>query len=172
MTPEDKRIILELVHAPGKPPSATQEDILQHFGTRDGKTLGLKLLRNATERRDAADIEYAMIVSSVFGFDLDHLDLLRQLSTSDWHYKHEDVVSALGELKTPAAVDALYNATQWIPEYLEFDDSRALATKAIWALGGTPGPEAEQALNRLLESDDEILRESSEKQLERRRNKK
>ena len=69
----------------------------------------------------------------------DHLDLLVQLASADWHHKHEDVVSALGQLRSPAAVEALYHAAWWVPDYLDFDESRALAVKAIWALGGTPG---------------------------------
>ncbi|MFD5103330.1 hypothetical protein [Streptomyces albidochromogenes] len=36
-------------------------------------------------------------------------------------------------------------ATRWIPEYLDFDEFRALAVKAIWALGAIPGPEARDA---------------------------
>jgi HEAT repeat protein len=89
-------------------------------------------------------------------------------SSANWHHKHEDAASALGKLRTPGAVDALYEMTQWVPEYLDFEESRALATKAIWALAGTPGPEAEQALTRLIGSDDEIVRVGAEAQLKRR----
>ncbi|HXR70550.1 HEAT repeat domain-containing protein, partial [Actinocrinis sp.] len=70
--------------------------------------------------------------------------------------------------KSPETVDALYHATQWIPEYLDFDEARALAHKAIWALGGTPGPEATAALTRLLTDEDESLHEAAAKQLRRR----
>jgi len=54
------------------------------------------------------------------------------------------------------------------PDYLDYDESRALARKAIWAIGKTPGPAAEQALVRLSRSEDDILREEAEHQLDRR----
>ena len=31
-----------------------------------------------------------------FGLTMDHLDLLIQLASADWHHKYEDVVLALG----------------------------------------------------------------------------
>lgn len=77
-------------------------------------------------------------------------------------------MSALGRLRSPAAVDVLYGAARWIPDYLEFDESRALAVKAIWALGSTPGPEAERALKQLLSADNEIVREEASAQQARR----
>ncbi len=77
-------------------------------------------------------------------------------------------MSALGQLRAPAAVDALYHAAWWVPDYLDFDESRALAVKAIWALGGTPGDEAEQALKQLVSAEDEIVREVGRAQLDRR----
>jgi HEAT repeat protein len=168
MTPEDERVVLSLVTVPGRGQAGSPEEVLRHFGTADGHQLGLDLLRDAVDRQDGLDVELALIVCATFGFTPDHLDLLLGLASADWHCKHEDVVSALGELRTQAAVDALFQATQWVPEYLDYDDSRALATKAIWALGGTPGPEAQRALERLLGSDSEIVRETAAQQLQRR----
>ncbi|MGK3204325.1 hypothetical protein [Amycolatopsis sp. MEPSY49] len=112
----------------------------------------------------------AFIACRAFGVDftVDHLELLRQLSAADWHRKHEDVITALAEMRAPEAVDVLYRATQWIPKYLEFDENRALAVKAIWALGNTPGNEAEASLVRLLGSDSEVLQKEARRQLERR----
>jgi hypothetical protein len=51
---------------------------------------------------------------------------------------------------------------------LEYDDNRALAVKAIWALGKIPGSEAEIKLQILARSDNEILRKAASGQLERR----
>lgn len=93
--------------------------------------------------------------------------------SEEWHRKHEDVVTALGQLRTPAAVDALrhrrllYRENQWVPADLDFDDSRALATKAVWALGGTPSDEAERALMRLLDAESQLVRDGARRQLAR-----
>ncbi|MEU4343086.1 HEAT repeat domain-containing protein [Nocardia sp. NPDC023852] len=170
MTPEDEKVILGLVYNPSSQKRVgSAEEVLRHFGTSDGRELGLALLKEAAENRDADGVELALIVSSEFGLTMDYLDTLMQLSSADWHYMHEAVVSRLGQLRTSAAVDALYRAATWIPDYLEYDENRALATKAIWALGDTPGPESEAALVRLRESDSPIVRRGAEAQLGRRK---
>lgn len=168
MTPEDRAAVMSLVAVPGRGRAGSPEEVLRHFGADDGQTLGLGLLRNAVDRQDGLDVEMALIVCAAFRFTMDHLDLLAQLATADWHHKHEDVVSALGQLRSPVAVDALYHAAWWIPDYLDYDESRALAIKAIWALGGTPGSEAEQALKQLASAESEIVREAALSQLSRR----
>ena len=92
-----------------------------------------------------------------------------ELAFAPWHFKHEDVVTALGQLKSPKAVEGLQAATKWIPEYLDFDESRALAVKAIWALGCIEGPDADAALRELMNDPDPILAESAAGQVKRRR---
>lgn len=160
---------MSLVTVPGRGQPSPPEAVLRYFGTTDGQQLGLDLLREALRRRDEQDTEMALIVCFTFGFTSDHLQPLLELSAADWHKKHEDVVWALRGLHTPAAVPAFVHATRWIPDYLDFDENRALARKAIHALGTTPGHEAEQALTELTQSDDELLRDTAERVLERRR---
>jgi hypothetical protein len=169
VTPDDRAAVMSLVIVPGRGRKGSPEELLRHFGTDDGQALGLSLLRDAVDRQDGLDVEMALVVCAVFGFTTDHLDPLLKLASADWHHKHEDVVSALGRLQSPAAVDALYHAAWWIPGYLDFDENRALAVKAIWALGGTPGAEAEQALRQLLGTESEIVREAASAQLKRRK---
>ena len=55
--------------------------------------------------------------------------------------------------KDADTLESLYKATQWVPKYLDYDDSRALAVKAIWAIGNIPGPEADNYLQQLTGSD-------------------
>jgi HEAT repeat protein len=102
-----------------------------------------------------------------FGFSDAHLELLMTLALADWHQRHEDVASALGELRSPASVGALVHLAEWVPGYLEFDDARALAVKAIWALGGIGGEEARGALASLASSPSRIVAESAVAQLEK-----
>jgi HEAT repeat protein len=77
------------------------------------------------------------------------------------------VASAPGDLKTPAAVDALLHLATWVPAHLDFDDARALAVKAIWALGGMADDSAKAALESLTSSDNEIVAENAVAQLQR-----
>jgi hypothetical protein len=169
VTPEDRRVISSLMVIPVRGPGCSPEEVLRHFGTTDGSALGFYLLRGAVDRQDGLDVEMALIVCFTFGFTMDHLDPLLHLASADWHHKHEDVVSALGLLRAPGAVNALYDAAWWIPDYLDFDESRALAVRAIWALGCTPGAEAGQALKRLLSAEDEVVRATASAQLARRK---
>jgi HEAT repeat protein len=168
LTPDQRSAIRALVVVPGRATTGSPADVLDQFGTADGRALGLALLRDAVDRQDGSDTELALIVCYTFGFTPDHLDLLVRLTSADWHHKHEDVVRALGKLRSPAAVDALQEMAQRVPDYLDFDENRGLAVKAIRALGDTPGPEAEQALTALLGSDSEVVRDAARQQLDRR----
>jgi hypothetical protein len=166
---ERDEVIMSLGFVPGRGRKGSPEDVLRYFGVTDGPRLGLDLLRNALQRRDGRDVEMALLVCFTFGFTPDHLQPLLELSFADWHTRHEDVVSALQDLNTPAAVPAFVHATRWIPTYLDWDDNRALAKKAIHALGKAPGLEAEQALMQLIvDYDDEVLRETARRVLKRR----
>ncbi|MFD5094060.1 HEAT repeat domain-containing protein [Amycolatopsis thailandensis] len=164
-------LIFSLMRMPGVGRAAEPDEVLRHFGDSDGKALGVRLLRQSFESRERREVEAAVVVCFSFGISDDHIEPLLRLFYEDWHVKHEDVVTLLGRLKTNLAVDALYLATEWVPDYLDYDESRALATKAIWGLGEIAGPEAEQALTRALDSDCEIVREGAQAQLERRRRK-
>ncbi len=170
MTPDQRRLVLSLAITPTGGPDLSHADFLRQFGASDGRQLGLDLLRDAVARKDGVDAEMALIVGAAFGGPTpEHLAPLIVLASADWHVTHEDVVTALGRLRSPEAVDVLYAATQWVPEYLEFDEDRMLARKAIRALGSIPGEAAERALQRVVGSADDILRRRAEEQLERRR---
>jgi hypothetical protein len=93
---------------------------------------GLHLLERAVAKRCTDDVEGALFVCSKFGFTPEHLPFLLELASADWHHSHEDVVWYLGDYQGPEVVNALIRATEWIPEYLDSDESRALARKAVW----------------------------------------
>ncbi|MEW1914381.1 HEAT repeat domain-containing protein [Kitasatospora sp. NPDC085895] len=169
MTPDEQDLVLGLAIAPGEGPTRTLDEVLVHFGESDGAALALRLLRDAMERRDADDVEMALIVHGAADASVEKfLDPLIELFPADWHRKHEDVVSMLGKLRSPKTVPTLVEATRRVPEYLEFDECRALAVKAIWALGGIPGAEPREALEGLRDAENEIIRENAVKQLARR----
>jgi hypothetical protein len=167
MTPEERSRVLALVVAPGRRRPVAPEEFLRCFGVSDGVVLGLDLLRDAIERRDPVDVELALIVCFTFGFSGDHLEPLVKLAFANWHERHEDVATALGRIGSPGSVDALVHLAEWVPAYLEFDDARALATKAISALGSIGGDEAYQALESLSGSTSDVVAETARAQIER-----
>jgi len=78
------------------------------------------------------------------------------------------VASALDGLRTPGAVGALSHLTEWVADYLAWDEDRGLARKAVWGLAKPPGPEAERALRLLLDDPDEHMRAYAAKRQSRR----
>jgi HEAT repeat protein len=145
----------------------SNEQFLREFGAADGMALGLDLLGDAVGRREPVDVELALVVCFRFGFTDGHLQPLLTLAFADWHQRHEDVASALGELRSPASVDALEHLVRWIPAYLESDEARPLAVKAIWALGGISSEAARRALTSIADSPCSILAEAAVAQLQR-----
>jgi HEAT repeat protein len=167
MSPEERSLIRSLYVVPGGRQLLLSDEFPRQSGVPDGIALGLGLLQDAVERRDPADVELALVVGFRFGFSDGHLPPLVVLAFADWHQRHEDVAMALGKLRSPAAIDALVHLAQWVPFYLEFDDSRALAVKAIWALGGPGGDEAHSALKSLAGSECSIVAENAVAQLQK-----
>ncbi len=173
MTPDQRKLCRDLiVHPPAlHMRTISKDEFLRQFpASVDRGKLASRILEEAFEAKDADDLQCALIIGFTFGFAPEHKGVLCSLLDVDWHYSHEDVVTALETWPSPDTVDALFRATQWIPKSLEYDDNRALAVKAIWALGKIPGAEAKTKLEALAHSDNTILRKTAEKQLERRDN--
>ncbi|WP_414942937.1 hypothetical protein [Amycolatopsis sp. cmx-11-32] len=168
MTPEEHDLIFSLVTVPGRETVGSQDDILRHYETADGRALGLRLLQNSVADKSSVDLEAALIVCNAFGVGMEHYGLLAGLVSADWHQQHESAVAMIGSLRIPESVSVLRHAAIWVPDYLDWDENRALATKAIWALGGTPGLEAKNVLLELYDIGDEIVREEAKGQLIRR----
>lgn len=167
----ERQAIMSLAYVPGRGRSGSLEDVLRLFNSSDPCSLGISLLEDAARRRDPIDLEMAFILCGVTGvkFEIEQLALLLELARSEWHKRHEEVVSALGQLASPLAIPALVEMVQWVPSYLESDENRALASRAIREIGKIPGSEAVHALQLIAESGSEILRTRSEHQLQRRK---
>jgi len=169
MTTEERDLCMDLVSGPFRPKGRiSKEEFLRRFpsAVEQGR-LAARLLEEACKNRNADDLRCAFVIGFKFGFSPEQLDSLPPLLDADWHYDHEDIVSILDDLRSPALVDALYRATQWVPKYLDFDDTRALAGKAIWALGNIGNDEAKERLRAVAHSGDPVLREDAEYQLKR-----
>ena len=169
MTEDQQKLCRGLITFPNASPRVSKPDFLRRFpsAVAHGK-LAPGWLEGAYERRSAGDLSCALRVGFVFGFAPEHRETFQRLIDEDWHTSHEDVVSALVNLPTVDNVEALFRATQWVPAYLEFDDNRALAVKAIWGLGAIPDAKAKAKLEILAYSENDILRTNAIKQLERR----
>lgn len=148
----------------------SEEEFLGEVGIAraDATGFALRTLEEAYSHKNADDVEYGLYIGFRFGFATESMDVLIRLSDAEWHRRHEDVVTALDELGETRAVEALYRAALAVHPYLEYDDSRALAGKAIWALGRLGDATADQKLRLLAESGDPVVRADAQKQLYRR----
>ncbi|WP_271565717.1 hypothetical protein [Bradyrhizobium sp. CCBAU 11386] len=169
MTPEQRRLCRDLMIEPSGKRRVSKEDFVSRFPSAlQQDKLAFDLLDDAQRTQNAEELQCALIVGFTFGFCVQHKDILVDLANAGWHHSHEDIVSALENWPSGETVDALFQATQRVPKYLEFDDNRALAVKAIWAIGKVPGALAEARLVELSRSHDSVLRMNAMKQLERR----
>lgn len=168
MTPEEKALIHSLVNGRRTGPPLSKSEFLERYKEDDGTALAERLITNAVREKDSETLELSLIVGFVFGVSDELVDPLSEAVAEDWHYSHENIVSMLDRLRTPAAIPAFIYAARHVPDYLDFDDARALAVKAIWGLGNLPAPEAEEALHSLLDSSNEVVDRNVRGQLERR----
>jgi len=146
----------------------TPENFLKELGTHEApEKISLKILEEAFRERSAADVEYGLGVGFKLGISSEYKELLQRLFDAQWHHSHEDVISALDTLRDPELVDVFYTATQVIPTYLKFDENRALAMKAIWALGRIGTDKAHRKLREISTSPISRLRSAALEQLER-----
>lgn len=170
MTPEEQALVFRLAASTAHGPQITREDFKARVGINEPTEWALLQLEDAIRRRDSDDAEAALLVSGFFGFDRRWIPIYQELLQSDWHHLHEDAAETLGQFRDPSSVPSLVHAAHHVPEYLEYDEARSLASKAIHSLGKIPGPEAEAALHALLLThEDRPLRETVQRVLDRRR---
>jgi hypothetical protein len=172
MTPAEQSLCSALGRTPQHPSGRiSKEEFVQRFPAAViNGALSTELLREAVRERSSTDLGCALTIGFMFGFAPEQSEILAPLIEADWHKSHENIVHALDDIgrHDRNVLDALYKATQWVPKYLGYDDTRALASKAIWAIGKFSSPESDRYLRELASSDDPILREDAQEQVERR----
>ncbi len=132
----------------------------------DPSSLIIFCLQESYEERSPDGVDRAMLLGYSFQFTTSHVEILCKLAFADWHFKHEEIARALDIIRDPCAIDALEYLARTKYPYLEYDDSRALAVKAIWALGNLGSI---ITLGRLVSDDDSIVRDAALSQLHRLR---
>ncbi|EFM09168.1 conserved hypothetical protein [Paenibacillus curdlanolyticus YK9] len=128
----------------------------------------IQLLEEAYENREADDVDYALFVGFTFDvFTEDVVAVLCKLIESSWHYQHENIAMILQRLKSPESIPYLYRTALMKFNYLDFDESYALAVKCIWALGDINTIESREKLQLLAQSENDVIRSNATKQLTR-----
>ncbi|MFL6332847.1 MAG: hypothetical protein ACJ754_05815 [Pyrinomonadaceae bacterium] len=122
-------------------------------------------LDGAIQAKDGERVELALNECFRAGLAQEHVPALIGLLGQSWHSRHEDVVSALQQLKDDRAVDALYEEAHASYEYLEYDEFYGLARKCTWALADIGTPEAKAKLEVLAREDNELVAGYARKRL-------
>lgn len=165
MTQQERNLCQRLLDG-----SMSKEDFLCEFPQAvSNGNLARRLLDEAILTKDARDLNCAMIIGFHFGFGKGSARVLSKLIDAEWHFSHEDVVDALDTLRVPEYAHSLFRATEWVPKYLQFDERRALAVKASWALWRLRTEESRRLLEKLSRSDDSILRDTATMLLNKKR---
>ena len=171
LTRDQEHLLVEAAMGSDRDRLAVREKLLASLGLSAGapaQVFAREYIERAVESRNADDFEWGLTLAFHFGFAPELKPLLREQIDQTWHKRHEDLVQALDwEFQDPENAPAFYRATQFVPDYLEFDETRALAVKAIWGLGNIGGEEATAMLQQLAASDIEPIRDNARKQLKR-----
>jgi hypothetical protein len=123
-------------------------------------------LTAAAESGDADVIEDWMNHGFEIGFRPSFTPVLIALLGQTAHHRHEDVVSAIQDLKDPRAVDALYSAVFVEHEYLAYDEFFGLARKCTWALADIGTPSARNRLEVLTQHEHRLIARYAKKRLD------
>ena len=103
----------------------------------------------AIRAEDADRFEFAVRSAFTAGLPPDLADVFAEALLMPWHTRHEDLVSALQKMKSPASVEALFAVATTRHAYLEYDEFFGLARKCTWALADIGTPLARQRLDEL-----------------------
>lgn len=156
MNDNERKLILELGLD-----KITEDEFTEKFSVdiRSNPDYVEKLLICAYNEKNADDVEYSLTVAYKFNLITErYVDILCKLLESSWHYRHEDIAKILQSMKSPSSIEYLYRTALTKFEYLEYDNSYALARKCMWALGDIGTDKAIERLKLLANSEDEELR--------------
>lgn len=128
-----------------------------------------KGLETAYEKKDVENIEdflYLIFKFEVFN-NKAYANILNKLLISDWHYKHEDIVTLLQKISSEKSIKYLYDAIELHPEYLEWDDNYAFEVKCVRAIYHIGMEKSYSYLEELCEHPNAVIREMAQRQLKK-----
>ena len=147
MTQKERELIRQLIKK-----SVTKEYFLENFTVNvlDNSNYIKQLLEIAYDEKEAYDVDYLLHVGFTFKlFAEEYIEILCKLIQSIWHEQHENIAGIFQFLKSPQSIESLYKTAITQFEYLDYDESYALAVKCIWALGDINTIESKKKLEPL-----------------------
>lgn len=127
----------------------------------------LKQLYSARDSLNPDDVEDAINSAWSTGLKRDYTPVLLELLKIPDHYRHEDIVNALQELKAPVSIDTLYETATSKLNYYISDSEFPLARKCIWALADIGTPESKLMLKKLSQFPDPEVASHAKKRVKK-----
>lgn len=166
MKKEEKNLIKKLMSD-----SISKEEFLLQFPLRIGteRHYFLDKIEKVHRQKNADDLDDLLFLCFSFElFDGEYVLILCKLLIENWHHSHEDIVMLLQSLRDPRSTESLYQAATMKFEYLNYDDTYALAVKCCWALGDINTDLSREKLKILAKSDNKIIKDNAIFQLNRK----
>lgn len=132
----------------------TFEELDEFFGNNsiDRSELIIELLNESLADKNGDAVEYLVYAADKNGVNESFVNVLCELLDvrEDWQYKHEDIATLLGKVRSPKSVPCLYRLAN---EY-ETSDIHSIPLKAMWSLRLIGTAQAEESLKTLCNSSD------------------
>ena len=127
----------------------------------------LLAIKKAISKKDADALEDAFIRINKIDNESEYLDLLIFLLAKEWHFMHEDIARELQTLRSPKSIEILHKTIFNKFEYLEYNNSEALARKCVWALADIGNEKAKKILMEVSETKNPKIASYAKKRLEK-----
>jgi len=126
----------------------------------------IELFESAIRTKNPDEVDMAVAEAFSVLETSDCIPFLCQLLEFDWHYDHEDIASLLQQIASPKSVDVLFKTATRKFEYLNYDDSKPLSRKCIWALADIGNAESRKALIELTKNQDAEIAGYAQKRID------
>jgi len=144
----------------------TFEELDDFFGDNnvDKSEFIISLLFKGLLEKNGDAIDYLIYAAEKNGVNDSYHDVLCKLLSirEDWQYKHEDIATLLGKIKSPKSIPFLFQ----LAEDYDTSDIHSIPLKAMWSLRAIGNTEAIESLERIVKSKDEKKSKIAKQQIE------
>ncbi len=130
----------------------------------------INLLEDCMNIQDGSIVESVLYLGFIYKlYSIECINILCDLIKCKWHTRHEDIMSKFQKLKSPESVDTIVEVINMHFDHFEYNDGYSFKVKCAWALGAINNEDSIQKLHELSQSEDKIIREAAQFQLDRRK---
>lgn len=106
----------------------------------------IESLEQALINHDDEKVDFYLIAAGCDGLTKEYSKVLCLLLLETWHFKHEEILVALEEIRDPETIQPIVKSLELKLNYYTGND---IPRKAIWALGAIDTPESINEIKKL-----------------------